>query len=170
VITTWSATGHRPDLLGGYDWPDRDRFLIDLAKRELDMFRPDQVLVGMAQGWDWAVAYACLELKLPYYAAVPFEGQEAMWPKPVRDEYKHLLGKASGVEVICEGGFAPWKFAKRDIWMVDKTTGYILALWNGDKERGTYIGLKRAENTARSHAVINVWEDFAKWLKEQEWV
>lgn len=84
----------------------------------------------MAQGWDQAIAASCIYLDIPFVAAVPFEGQELLWPEAARAQYRSLPEKASVIEVISEGGFSVAKMQVRNKWIVDHSDK-MLALWNG---------------------------------------
>jgi predicted Rossmann fold nucleotide-binding protein DprA/Smf involved in DNA uptake len=57
-------TGHRPSKLGGYG-SDVDLKLTRLATKVLDDLKPEQVISGMALGWDQAVAFAAIRAKIP---------------------------------------------------------------------------------------------------------
>lgn len=67
-------SGHRPDKLlftatSVYRW---------LLGR-LEVLRPAKAISGMALGTDTLGAIAALKLGIPLVAAVPFEGQDALW-------------------------------------------------------------------------------------------
>lgn len=160
----WSVTGHRPDKLGGYDYPERDKYLIDLAATILSngvLNKPDLVLIGMAQGWDTCVAYACLLADIPYIAAVPFSGQEGMWPWPVKQQYYDLLRRAAEVVIVSPGGYEAWKMMARNAWMIERTTSHVLALWNGDTSGGTASTVAMAKSHHKW--IVNAWPDFQAW-------
>lgn len=70
-----SFTGHRPDKLGEPYHPTPAK-AVHLAIDFLLNAKPDLCVVGMAQGWDMSVAYACTKLDIPFTAAIPFIGQE----------------------------------------------------------------------------------------------
>jgi len=55
------ATGHR--IGTGYQ---------DRLRDELKRLKPDKVIQGMAYGFDHAVGFACIELEIPFIAALPF--------------------------------------------------------------------------------------------------
>jgi hypothetical protein len=74
-------------------------------------------LSGMALGWDLAVAKACTILGVPFLAAVPFAGQENIWPRESKELYHELLAQASEVVIVSSGGYARWKFIARDHYM-----------------------------------------------------
>lgn len=167
-MSIWSVTGHRPNKLGGYDNPERDIRLINLASKAInsDLYpKPDKIITGMAQGWDTCIAYTCLSLNIPFIAAIPFRGQEGMWPHPVQDEYRYLLSKAEKVEVISAGGFSTWKMMRRNAWMIEQTTGPVLALWNGDETGGTAETIKMAKSNGK--IIVNLWPEFYQWAKER---
>ena len=79
-----AGTGHRPDKLGGYGLSQHTR-LRAFAKSELKRSNPNRVISGMAAGWDLALADAAFILDIPFTAAVPFEGHDAMWNYDYRD-------------------------------------------------------------------------------------
>lgn len=158
-----ATTGHRPKTLGGYS-RDLQRALNGFALRTLDSARPSGVIVGMALGWDQAVAIACVRLGIPFTAAVPFEGQDGRWPVETQAEYRVLLDVASMVHVVCtqqevEDGGVPWAMQERNCWMVDNSTG-LLALWSG-APGGTANCVRYAMDGRRE--VENVWTGWQEW-------
>lgn len=153
-----AGTGHRPDKLGGY-LAQTQRALERFALLMLPLVKPSGVISGMAQGWDQALAVACVRLGIPFVAAIPFEGQESRWPRPTQENYRRLLQCASYVHVVnerdavAEGG-VPWAMQKRNEWMVDNSTK-LLALWNGDRSGGTFNCIEYARLGRRE--IVNVW-------------
>lgn len=150
-----SATGHRPDKLGGYGEAAQGR-LVALARTALLELRPSMVITGMALGWDTAVAMACHRLAIPYVAAIPFQGQEKAWPIESQHKFHELVDDAMSATVVCDGGYAPWKMQVRNEWMVD-SSDQVLALWNGTKG-GTANCVAYAEK--KSKPIINLWERY----------
>ena len=149
-----AATGHRPNKLGGYNNFDK---LTWFAECELKMRVPNLVISGMALGWDQAVAKACVNLGCPFIAAIPFKGQEKVWPDKAILLYKELLNKAYQIEVICDGNYASYKMQNRNTWMVDHCS-YLLALWNGS-EGGTKNCIAYANS--KNVTVHNVWDHWS---------
>lgn len=147
-----AGTGHRPDKLGGYE-PEAEELLTEYAVYILSSYKPKKVIVGMAMGWDMALAHACVRLGIPFIAAIPFKGQELRWRPAVQKIYHELLSKAIEVVVVCEGGYHPFKMNKRNEWMVDHCTR-LLALWNGSPG-GTDNCIRYAKKVERNW--INVW-------------
>lgn len=152
-----AATGHRPEKVGGYS-DAAFNHLVLLAKQHLRTERPREMIVGMALGWDQAVAQACVDLDIPYTAAVPFEGQEELWPVASRSKYKRLLTWASRVEIVTERYTMPVARALqvRNEWMVDRCET-VLALWDGTFG-GTHNCILYAEKQRRP--IVNLWEKF----------
>lgn len=151
-----AATGHRPDKLGGYGRKIRVA-LTELARSHLQQIRPTEVIVGMALGWDQAVAMAALLEGIPFVAAVPFAEQANRWPDGARRRWEALIDRASRVEIISE--FAGTRALHlRNKWMVDRAAK-MLALWDG------YIGGGTANCMAyvqqRRVPFVNAWDAWA---------
>lgn len=161
---TVAATGHRPQSLQEYGGHTTSlhNTLVKFARKTLQDDRPKHMIVGMALGWDQAVAQACIDLDIPFTAAVPFVGQESTWLYSSRDRYKRLLTFASRVEIICDKDTIPVPAAmqKRNEWMVDQSQA-VMALWNGSFG-GTHNCIRYADK--RHVPVTNLWEKFhAGW-------
>lgn len=123
-------TGHRPEKLGGYG-PSRLQWAVRGALREaLLALNPSLCISGMALGVDQWAAEACLELDIPFVAAVPFAGQESRWPAESQRHYHELLKRAWRVHVVSGGGYAPEKMHTRNEWMVDHCNT-LVSVWNG---------------------------------------
>lgn len=107
-----------------------------------------EVITGMALGYDQLVAEVCLEMGIPFVAAIPCKDQEKLWNKGQQDRYKELLSKASRVVMVDEGDYAPWKMLKRNQWIVDNVQ-HMVSYWNGSKEGGTAHCLRYAKAQKR---------------------
>jgi uncharacterized phage-like protein YoqJ len=157
-----AGTGHRPDKLGGYlGFIDKVYpRLVDLAAAALKKFSATKVISGMAQGWDWAIADAAIRLQLPWEAALPCDGQDAVWPVDAKQYYASLLSKATTVTMCGPGGgYAVWKMNYRNKYMVD-WCDLLLALWNGTKG-GTNNCVSYAQEKERR--MVNVWPSWEKF-------
>jgi uncharacterized phage-like protein YoqJ len=140
-------TGHRPDELGGYK-DNPTQVCVKLAIREaLQRHKPEKVISGMALGVDQWAAQAAIDLGIPFIAAVPFKGQETVWPEASQMEYQLLLAKAAQVFIVSEGAYAAWKMHKRNTFMVDNCD-LLLAVWNGS-DGGTADCVRYAENVKK---------------------
>ena len=148
-------TGHRPDKLGGYGKEIKTR-LRRLARYALADRNAERAVIGMALGWDQAAGWACVDLGLPFTAAIPFKGQESRWPYDSQREFNDLLGKAARIVVVSPGRYEPWKMQLRNEWMVENSDE-LLALWNGTRG-GTANCLDYA--AALRKPVVNYWKDY----------
>lgn len=129
----YAATGHRPNKLGNeYDLVGPySEYIRGELKTILRNMKPEKVISGMALGVDTLWALVALELNIPVIAAIPFEGQERMWPAKSRSLYNLILtDKRVTKHVVCEGGYAAWKMQKRNEWMVDNCD-ILVAVWDG---------------------------------------
>lgn len=155
----YAGTGHRPDKIFQRDpySEANHRKLVGFIRGQFVLLRldPDEVISGMALGWDIALAQACAELGIPFAAYVPFKGQESKWPKVSRDRYTSLLDRAGRVVVVCEGGYAAWKMQRRNERMCDDCEG-VLALWDGSAG-GTGNFVEYARKTGKTNNLINFW-------------
>lgn len=156
--TILAGTGHRPDKLGGYG-ADVSTRLVDLARAALMKYRPEEVVSGMALGWDTALALAAIELGIPLTAAVPFEGQERKWRPEQQDLFRAILARAANVVIVSTGGYAVWKMQVRNEWMVDRASG-VLALWDGSSGgTGNCIAYART----REVEIVNLWATWERY-------
>lgn len=126
-----AVTGHRPDKLGGYNTPNP---MYDLVVKGLydtfSYYKPAYVITGMAIGTDQWAAELCVNMGIPFIAALPFDGQEKKWPPKAQAKFHLLLTKAAQKFIICPGEYEPWKMQKRNEWMVN-TAHMVVAVWNG---------------------------------------
>jgi uncharacterized phage-like protein YoqJ len=120
-----AATGHRPDKLGtdaysGYIEDNPLRIWVKGRMRDyLRRAKPLYAISGMAIGVDQDFAEVCIELRVPFVAAVPFIGQERRWRPDAQEKYRALLAKAHEVVVVSDGPYERWKMIARNQWMVD---------------------------------------------------
>lgn len=149
------VTGHRPHVWN-YD-ADASKALQTLIHSTLRGLSPTEVITGMALGFDQEVALACFQLKIPFTAAVPFEGQEARWNNQSKIVYNALLKAAKEVVIVSKGPYDPELMLRRNEWII-KQSEFILTLWDGRKEGGTAHAVQLAEDYERG--VVNLWEQF----------
>lgn len=154
----FSATGHRPEKLGGYEKSVLEG-LVQLAEAYLIHEAPDNVISGVALGWDTAWAIAALRLGIDLVSAVPFEGQELRWPAQSQARYRKILSKSQHVEIVSPGGYSSYAMQKRNEWMVDNSDR-VVALWDGSSG-GTGNCIRYAKK--RNAEIDNLW---ACWSPE----
>jgi uncharacterized phage-like protein YoqJ len=134
-----AATGHRPDKLGvdvnddqaGYVENNPLRVWVKGRIRDyLRRVRPLYAISGMAIGVDQDFVEVCIDLRIPFIAAIPFVGQERRWRPKAQAKYRALLAKAYEVVVVSEGGYERWKMLARNEWMVDHCSE-VCAVFDG---------------------------------------
>lgn len=173
-----SATGHRPNKLGGYDNESR-LLLVKFAEETLRKYQPSKVISGMALGWDIAIASAAVNLGIPFIASVPFADQWKRWTNEDVKLYKQLLLKASEIVMVDElenyqvphtiqGKYHVAKMQQRNEWMVDNSEG-ILALWNASDPKESIGGTKNCVDYAKTRydfpkeQLIYLWESWVEF-------
>jgi len=126
-----ACTGHRPPKLGGYELPNAIyNEICQKTEKILLELKPDKCISGMALGYDSYFANICIKLNIPLVAAIPFEGQEKMWPEKSKKIYQSLLQKASEKIIVCEGGYSAYKMQIRNEYLVNNSD-ILLACFNG---------------------------------------
>ncbi len=152
------GTGHRPnklpDKITGYNYNNPvykyiRKELVDI----LEKLKPEKVISGMALGFDTLLVQICIDLQIPFVAAVPFIGQEKIWPQTSKDIYQKLLQQAAERVVVCDGGYSPWKMQKRNEWMVDNSDT-VIACFDGT-DGGTANCVRYAKEKNKELIIIN---------------
>jgi len=122
----------------------------------------------MALGWDQAIVEACIDMEIPYTAALPFKSMGINWPKESRSRLEYMLDKAHEVLIVSSGSPGSWAFLRRNEWMINEATksedSFCLALWSGVCKGGTYYTVEFAKEV--SLHVENVWDD---WIEYKAW-
>lgn len=139
-------TGHRSVIN-----PEKVKERLVQALKELN---PTKTISGMAIGFDTLAAKTCIELDIPFLAAVPFKGQESIWPAFVQEEYHRLLEFAQEIVIVSEGDYAAWKMQYRNRYIVDNSD-VIVTYFNGNRG-GTFSCHKYAEEQDKK--IINIYQ------------
>lgn len=143
-----SFTGHRPDKLGGWDPLHPAVTAVRKALRDaLALAWPERVLSGMAVGVDQWAAETCVELGIPFVAALPCDAVDSAWPQVSRARYQALLKKATEIVVVSPGQYKPWKMQRRNEYLVDHCD-LLMAVHDGSSG-GTKNTLVYAEQVGR---------------------
>jgi uncharacterized phage-like protein YoqJ len=152
-------TGHRqnklPNKETGYNLPNPTYIHVcqQLEKTLLEL-KPDEAISGMALGVDSWAANICYKLGIPFVAAIPFVGQEKIWPEQSQKTYHKLLKLAKEVVIVCEGGYEPVKMQRRNEWMCNRCDT-LIAVYNGDKTGGTANCINYAKSINKNIIYIN---------------
>lgn len=135
------VTGHRTFL-------HSSQAITHVARALLTELGATEVITGMALGFDQLVAELCVEMGIPFIAAIPCKDQEKLWSPVQQERYHELLNKAARVVMVDDGEYAPWKMQKRNQWIVDHSERMV-SYWNGSKEGGTANCLRYAKHVKR---------------------
>ena len=149
-----SFSGHRPVKLGGWRIPNPTyNHVCDKLRELLLQLKPTKAISGMALGFDSWAAEICIELEIPFLAAVPFAGQESRWPEEAQENYRQLLSQAAEIVTVSTGGYTADKMQVRNCWMVDHCEAMIIAF--DGSPGGTYNCVKYAQECGRIIHLIN---------------
>lgn len=155
-----ACTGHRPDKLPnketGYKLlnPTYNYVCQQIEKTLLEL-KPEKCISGMALGCDMWFAHIAYKLKIPFIAAIPFEGQETAWPKASQDTYHRLLKLASEKVIVSPGKYEPSKMQIRNCWMVDRCDKLIAIFKSTETSGGTFNCIQYAKKTGKEIILIN---------------
>lgn len=133
-MTTLGVTGHRPRSLGLGKFNPRDRFWKDVYNYTYDLLRysdVDKLISGGALGFDMISAKVAVDLNIYLELALPFYGYDRRWSRLDRERIEWLKMRCDHVEVVCQPGYAPWKYHARNHYIVDNSDE-MLALYNGN--------------------------------------
>ena len=144
------VSGHR----ALYSFPNSRRTVVrSKAKSVLLNLNPTSVITGLAIGWDTLIANLCIELDIPFIAAVPFKGQEAYWSATDQKHYNDLLMQAKDVVIVSPGGMSGWKYQVRNKYIVDNSD-MMLFFYSGAPS-GTKNCFDYAEKQGKRYVRIN---------------
>ncbi|MBI2060663.1 MAG: DUF1273 family protein [Nitrospirae bacterium] len=93
-------------------------------------------ITGLGLGPETDFAELCMEMKVPFVAAIAYDGWERDWPEESRKHYWDLLEKAEDVVFVCGRGYGPWKIPQRNKWIIGQAEA-LIAVWN---ERAGLVG------------------------------
>ena len=115
-----------------------------LVTEKLVQYNANCIVLGMALGFDMLVAEACMNLGMPFVAAIPCQGQTSAWSKIEKERYSKILDKAWKTKIITSGTFAIWKLFERNKWIISRSN-MILCYWDGKEKGGTFSTIKAAK-------------------------
>ena len=147
-----AVSGHRPSTLD-VDYDEIHEPIFNKLKELLKELKPEKAITGMALGTDTYAALACIELNIPFMAAIPFIAQYNVWPDECKRAYYKILDKASEIKVISGGSYADWKYQKRNEFMVDNSD-LLIAVFDGS-EGGTSNCVDYALKNNKKVIIIN---------------
>jgi uncharacterized phage-like protein YoqJ len=102
-------------------------------RKVLSQHKAEMIISGMALGVDHLWAETGIALGIPVVAAIPFPGQDAIWPEESKQRYRGILAHPLVLEVyISKGAYNPDLMKKRNCWMVDHCD-LLVAVWDGSR-------------------------------------
>lgn len=158
---TIGFTGHRPSKLGVFRGKVYTN-LRSIAREYLDRMTPGEVIVGMAVGWDIAVAVEAIALGIPVTAAVPFRGYEKRMSLVEQERFHRVLAQCSRVHYVCPPGYIASKMHHRNRWIVVHSQR-LCALWNGSPS-GTSNCVHYAQRVGIP--IDNLWDEWMSRFTE----
>lgn len=148
------VTGRRPDKLFGYDLSDSRWIKLKEALKQLLIDNDcTEAYTGMALGVDTVFALAVLELKdeghdIKLHCAIPCRNHSSKWVKESVDLYNSILARADIVTLVTDEDYSPYLMQKRNRYIVDNVD-MLLAVWNGDRQGGTWNCVNYARGIGR---------------------
>jgi uncharacterized phage-like protein YoqJ len=163
IEKTGCFTGHRPHKLFGYN-PNTTGNLRIIGSIRAEIIRHidmgvDTFISGMALGVDMWSAIEVIKLKELYphiklVCAIPCIEQYKKWKEDSIIEYHQILEQADEVIYVSDKPYTDKCMHDRDKWMVDRSK-YVIAVYNGDTDGGTYITYKYAKKKSKIITKIN---------------
>lgn len=157
-MTIVSGSGHRPDKLPnkqtGYILPNPTyNYICQQIEKHLLEIKPEKVISGMALGYDSYLASVAIKLNIPLVAAIPFEGQEKMWPEKSQKAYHQLLKHATEKIIVSPGGYSAYKMQVRNEYMVKECD--ILLVCFDESSGGTANCINYARSINKEIIIID---------------
>ena len=157
-----SATGHRPDKLGGYENCDKHRairrHMRDLLTKLRDEHGEITIYSGGALGIDQFWMEVGHFLEVPVVAILPFPGFDSVWPKDSRLLLQGMLDNCSEVrytfsEQVTERSKVVSALMERNKCLIDNCD-LLVAYWNGTKG-GTANAVRFAQSIKKTVQIYN---------------
>lgn len=98
-----------------------EKLIKEAINDALIQYNASRAITGFALGFDQLVAKVCIEIGLPFTAAIPYAKQAEKWSAAQQQEYLELLEKATDIVIVSEGEYAVWKLFKRNDWIVNNS-------------------------------------------------
>lgn len=175
-------TGHRPELLGGYDWNTERNLKIfkRLLEDALNFIQSQtdnhfKVYFGGALGIDQMAFTAWLyiqenvklqNVKIELILCIPFTNYDSKWLSQTdKDRLRHQIKVADKViyvdtepgyecKYIPVGEYHVSKNHIRNNYMIDNVD-VVFAVWNGQKEGGTASCVRYAQKKGKQIIILN---------------
>lgn len=133
-----AGTGHRPhklwidDYSGHHPMNPLRAWVKAQTRAKLTTLRPIHVISGLALGFDQDLADVCVDMGIPFIAAIPCDDHDSQWLPEARQHYQKLLKLAYEVVLVTPGPYERWKMQARNEWMVDHCSD-LVACFDGSQ-------------------------------------
>ncbi len=159
------CTGHRPI---GFPWqykndPVKDKTYLDMLWDTIEnyiMHRSVKAFItGMALGADMDFAETVLALRkvhrhISLHCAIPCRNQTEFWSSSDINRYKDIIENANTSVCLSEKYFSGCMHI-RNRYMVCHSN-FILAIWNGEKQGGTWYTMQYARKLNKEMDVLRL--------------
>lgn len=125
------------------------------TEKALRQLKPDKLISGLAIGYDQLAAVIAFRNNIPVIGAIPFIGQENVWPDKAKETYNKIVNKCNNTVIVCNGDYAVWKFMERNKYIVDNSD-IILCYFNGSNS-GTKNCIDYAKT--KNKKIINIYHN-----------
>ncbi|MBO7297528.1 MAG: DUF1273 family protein [Clostridia bacterium] len=155
IYKTCCFTGHRPK---GFPWDYEDKRCLAhrdylqrveyFVEQAILRHQTEYFICGSAMGADTDFAEAVIRLRKKYphiklEIAEPYTSYGESYAEPHKSRYRAIIQQADKIHNASQK-FTPWCIGTRNRYMVDHSD-MLIAVWNGNKEGGTYNTLTYAE-------------------------
>ncbi len=122
----------------------------------------DHFILGMARGVDIDFGKEIVRYKTTFdkfkdvviEAAIPYRGQEARYDNLSRKKFNYIMENCGKVTYIADT-YSRECYLARDRYMVDNSD-FVLAIWNGVHEGGTYYTIRYATEQKKEVRLISL--------------
>ena len=165
---TFCITGNRPEKFP-FDYKsgasiEMTAYAACIRKLAFDYLNAgyDHFIFGMARGVDIDFGKEIVRYKTTFdkfknvkiEAAIPYRGQEARYDNLSRKKFKYRIENSGKITYIADE-YSRESYLKRDRYMVDNAD-FVLAIWNGVREGGTYYTIRYAEEKQKQLRIISL--------------
>lgn len=151
-----SFTGHRSDKIGGWNLPNPTYISIcRQIEKILRDLKPSECISGMALGFDSYAANVCINIGIPFIAAIPFIGQEKAWPEKSQKTYNKLLSKAKEIVIVSDGGYSAAKMQIRNEYLVNNCNILVSCFRLGETSGGTFNCIQYAKKVNKQIIAVD---------------
>lgn len=158
----YAGTGSRELILDPETMIKVRKTLVSMIKSVQANVSDPKMICGGAEGFDEALALACIETKMPFVLALPndgygqyYWGEHSLLKRNRIKEFEHIMDKANKIKIVCQGIYEKGRHSNlvRNEWMVDNCDK--LWVYNLDTP-GTRSCVAYAKKVNRAHYFLPI--------------